>query len=286
MKKRRNVPDFNYNYYLCVHCGSMKKLRDLSDTPLMETCPKRSDGEPHFWLNRQRMSFQCSERLRQSDKPIDADYCYYMACCYEINSPNQDLEAAVSWYKKAIELGHVDAMITLGHIYEVGDKLPQDIEEAEQLYNKAFDTGDRLGKHCLARVYTKRHETQKALVLYEELAKAKDEPQSITTSDIPFSILSSDIPLWWRRKKPGYPYEDGVDGDEKEWREELEWHQKSAEEGNIYSMIALGNAYSKGKLKDEEKALEYFRKAAIIKCREYCKNHRKELFQMVFNTNL
>ena len=64
----------------------------------------------------------------------------------------------------------------------------------------------------------------------------------------------------------GYAYEHGMAGVEKDWNKALEWYQKATDAGDIYSMVVLGDVYSKGELQDEEKAFGYFRQAAMIGC--------------------
>ncbi len=54
----------------------------------------------------------------------------------------QDKGKAVSWFQKAAELGNLDAMNYLGHIYALGDdEIEQDVEKAIYWLQKAAEAG-------------------------------------------------------------------------------------------------------------------------------------------------
>ena len=60
-----------------------------------------------------------------------------------------DLKKAISWYKKAAELGNSTAMVNLGNIYE-DQGAPR---EAFEWYRDAADAGDDKGRYNMARLF-------------------------------------------------------------------------------------------------------------------------------------
>jgi len=55
---------------------------------------------------------------------------------------SQDVKEAVTWYTKAAQQGHTDAMNWLGDLYQDGIFVPQDDNEAVKWYLKAVQKGD------------------------------------------------------------------------------------------------------------------------------------------------
>ena len=54
----------------------------------------------------------------------------------------QDSAAAVEWYRKAAEGGHVDSQFNLGVMCETGEGVEQDMAEAAKWYRKAAAQGN------------------------------------------------------------------------------------------------------------------------------------------------
>jgi hypothetical protein len=57
---------------------------------------------------------------------------------------------AAKLYKRAVELGNVDAMVSLASLYVRGDGVKLDEKKAEQLYRMAADRGDAIAQNNLA----------------------------------------------------------------------------------------------------------------------------------------
>ena len=67
---------------------------------------------------------------------------YNLGNCYANgNGVAEDAEKAVEYYKKAADLGHVDAINELGYCCAVGYGLAEDTEKAVEYYKKAADLG-------------------------------------------------------------------------------------------------------------------------------------------------
>jgi TPR repeat protein len=60
-----------------------------------------------------------------------------------------DPEEAIQCFRKAAELGHAQAQVSLGHFYEAGQGVPKDYTEALQWYRKA---AEQKGKHALCSI--------------------------------------------------------------------------------------------------------------------------------------
>jgi hypothetical protein len=57
---------------------------------------------------------------------------------------------AAKIYRRAVELGDVEAMARLGSLYELGNGVKLDMKKAERLYRAAADRGDAFGQTSLA----------------------------------------------------------------------------------------------------------------------------------------
>jgi hypothetical protein len=61
------------------------------------------------------------------------------------------------WYRKAAQQGNADAQNLLGHLYETGEGVPQDLAQAALWYRKAADQGNAPAQRSLAKVYEVGH---------------------------------------------------------------------------------------------------------------------------------
>ena len=52
------------------------------------------------------------------------------------NGVEQNIEEAIKYYKMAVEKGDIDAMYNLGSMYQYGDGVEQNYEEAIELYQE------------------------------------------------------------------------------------------------------------------------------------------------------
>lgn len=72
--------------------------------------------------------------------------CY---CGQGIETPYEDPQKCVYWFKKAVEKGNTSAMISLGQCYNYGYGVDENLREARRLYQKALDSGDKSAKMFL-----------------------------------------------------------------------------------------------------------------------------------------
>jgi serine/threonine protein kinase len=65
----------------------------------------------------------------------------------------KNYEKAVEFYGRAAELGHVEAMTTLGFMYEQGTEIEKNVSKAVEWYEKAANHGEKGIELHLARIY-------------------------------------------------------------------------------------------------------------------------------------
>jgi hypothetical protein len=74
--------------------------------------------------------------------------------CYETGKGvNQDLAEAASWYRKAAEQGDVFSQVALGSLYAKGEGVQKDLAEAASWYRKSADQGNTIAQRSLAAAY-------------------------------------------------------------------------------------------------------------------------------------
>ena len=65
------------------------------------------------------------------------------------NGVTRDYAQAMTWYRKAADLGDPVAMRGIGNLYAKGLGITQDLNEARKWYQKAADKGDQESKDWL-----------------------------------------------------------------------------------------------------------------------------------------
>lgn len=294
--------------WICVHCGMTVKKR------IVKLCPNREDNKSHFWIRCNKVSKACCAKLRDSSRSTDAEYMYYVAKCYENerqietamlwyqksanlgftksmlslarifsngDDKTKDIEQSIFWYKKSADTGDMDAALILGVIYETGDGVPQNIEEAELWYSKASSCS-KLGKLGLVRIYELKREKTKLLAMYKELSNT--EPPTFSGGGFNgfmfwdyyiFDVMSQTNEYnAYDLTRREYAFEQGIAGVEKNFEKAIYWYQRAVDFGSSYSAFSLGNIYLKEEFKDADKALFYFRMAAVLGCRSWYEEMR------------
>lgn len=115
------------------------------------------------------------EALRTGAAQGDAGSQFSLAVAYDLgNGVPQDLEQAARWYEAAADQGHVDAMNSLGSLYQAGAGVSRDDEKAVALYRKASDQGHAGATNNLAYMYDEGlgvpEDDRRAIELYEAAA--------------------------------------------------------------------------------------------------------------------
>ncbi|EGB12038.1 hypothetical protein AURANDRAFT_19925, partial [Aureococcus anophagefferens] len=145
---------------------------------------------------------------------------------------------AAEIYRRAVELGDVDAMNNLGDMYETGSGVKLDKKKAERLYRAAADRGHAVSQCNLANLLHSEKKCEEA---------------------VRYLVLSADQGFTASEACLGVCYRDG-EGTEKA----AKIYRRAVELGVVHAMSLLGEMYNEGwgvKL-DKKKATRLFRMAA------------------------
>ena len=70
-------------------------------------------------------------------------FCFLLASCGEEKTvKTEEVVEAEKTIQERAEAGNADAQLQLGHLYEIGDEVPQDFTEAAEWYRKAAEQGN------------------------------------------------------------------------------------------------------------------------------------------------
>ncbi len=84
------------------------------------------------------------------------------------NQTDKDKELA-NHYRSEVRNGNIEAMVQLGILYVTGKGVQQNLERAENYFQRAADAGDSNGWLWLGKIYS-RDSTKKSLTCYEKAA--------------------------------------------------------------------------------------------------------------------
>ncbi len=84
----------------------------------------------------------------------DAGAQFFLGAMYELgNGVPQNGDEALRWYRKAADQGNAEAQHNLGYMYANGQGVPQDYAEALKWYNKAAGQGNAYAQNALGWMY-------------------------------------------------------------------------------------------------------------------------------------
>lgn len=85
----------------------------------------------------------------------DSDAAHDLAVIYEFGNHGieVDVVAAAEWFRRAAQLGHVEAMVELGLCYELGCGVEQSDEDALDWYTKAAHLGHATAKFSVGEIF-------------------------------------------------------------------------------------------------------------------------------------
>ncbi|EGB12549.1 hypothetical protein AURANDRAFT_35793 [Aureococcus anophagefferens] len=157
-----------------------------------------------------------------------------------------DKKAAKIW-KRAVELGNVDAMVHLGILHQHGTGVKLDKKKAERLYRMAADRGDPVAQCNVGKLLDSEEKHEEAFRYY---ALAAD--QGFTPGE---TLL-------------GLCYHEG-EGTEVDLGKARYWFERAAAKGNedAKAITFLGSAYRGGRLglvKSDKKAAKIYRRAVEL----------------------
>ncbi len=172
-----------------------------------------------------------------------------LGVCYDYGKGvDKDEAKAFEWYKKAAEFGQVDAMRNLGNCYANGDSVAKDEAKAFEWYKKAAEFGQVDAMRNLGNCYSNgkgvAHDESKAFEWYKKAA-------GLGQADAMFNLAIC------------YAQGSGI---KKDVVKAVEWYKKAADLGEVAAMANLGNCYEHGRgvVKDEAMAFTWYKKAAYL----------------------
>lgn len=159
--------------------------------------------------------------------------------CYEAGS----YEEAVKWYRKAADLGHLDAMYGLGLCYANGRGTALSHEEAVSWYRRAADRGNAVAMWnlgiCCANGWGVALSREEAVVWYRRAAGKGD------------ANAMGDL---------GYCYECGY-GVPRSDHDAIMWYCQAADKGNVWAMHRAAALYANA-FGDDVEAVKWLRRGA------------------------
>ena len=157
-----------------------------------------------------------------------------------------DYKTAMRAWRPLAQSGNPNAQFSIGAMYDNGQGVPKDDQQAMFWFLKAADQGDAKAQFNLGNIYAKGEDVpkddQKAVFWYR---KAADQ-----------GFASAERNL-------GYRYDTGQ-GVPKDDQRAVFWYRKAADQGDSKAQFNLGVMYDNGRgvPKDDQQAVFWFRKAA------------------------
>ena len=162
--------------------------------------------------------------------------------------------------KAKAEKGDARSQVVLGLLFSIGQGVPQDIDQAVSWYRKSAETGDSYAQYCLGDYYATR-DAAEAVAWFRKSAEqgnADAQYQLAWRYEAGIRVLEKDLvkAISWYRKSAeqgnahaqyclGNCHADGI-GVLKDDLEAFSWYRKSAEQGNVDAQSKLGRCYELG----------------------------------------
>ncbi|WP_104758051.1 dynamin family protein [Helicobacter salomonis] len=194
------------------------------------------------------MAFECSKIAEMLKNGTEHAGAYNDLGCMYHNAQGvaQDYSKALTYFKKAGEMGNALAYKNLGIMYQYGNGVAQDFTKFVECYQKAGEMGCAEACFDLGLMYEKGNgvvqDYQKAVTYYQKAAEIGNAEAY---------------------RKLGVMYSKGR-GVAQNYQKALEFYQKSAAMGNALAYVSLGSMYNNGEgvVQDFAKAIEYWEKGA------------------------
>ena len=206
---------------------------------------------------------------------------------YYLEARNLQLLAPILMYRRAAEMGDLEAMCSLGNCYYNGQGgLTKDTSKAVEWYQKAAEAGNARAMCDLGYCYYNgqgglRKDETKTMEWYKKAAEAGNA-RAMCNLGVCYELGKGGLrkdeakAVKWYKKAAeageatamcylGLCYEYGQGGLTTNTSKAVEWYRKAAEAGNAGAMYNLGYCYYIGQgglTKDTSKAVEWYQKAA------------------------
>jgi uncharacterized protein len=149
-----------------------------------------------------------------------------------------DHATALLLLKPLADQGHIEAEKLLGHMYEIGQGVPQEYSYAAAWYGKAADSGDGEARVLLANVTAQREAFKAAEAAHESGDNATALP---LLTQLAYKGYAQ------AQKLLGYMYEFGQ-GVPQDHFQAATWYSEASAKGNGYARVRLVNMSTRGLL--------------------------------------
>jgi TPR repeat protein len=162
-------------------------------------------------------------RQEELERQRDANVYYLTGNEYYsgLNGKIIDYSEAVYWFRKGVELGHLEAMYSLGYCYFHGSGVPHDYSKAKNLFEQAAQLGHMKAQFNLGKCYKKGYGTP---INYSEafawFLKAAEQGYVLAQNNVAVC------------------YEQGIGVPVNE-EEAVKWYQLANEQGDAFAHDAL-----------------------------------------------
>ena len=158
----------------------------------------------------------------------------------------KDCEEAFKWFRKSAEQGDDSGQVDLGNMYFNGTGVEENHEEAVKWFRKAAEQGSYRGQYALGTMYYLGTGVEKNYAEAVKWYRKATEYGNFIAMELLGSL-----------------FEHGK-GVEQDYKEAVKWYRKAAEHGNFIAMQLLGSMFEQGKgiEQDYEEAVKWYKKAA------------------------
>jgi TPR repeat protein len=172
---------------------------------------------------------------------------FFLGVMYDLGQGvPMDLQQAIRWYTKAAEVGHTTAQLNLGVMYANGQGVLRDYQQAVHWYTKAAGEGHAGAQLNLGVMYANGQgvpqDYQQAVHWYAKAAEA-----GYAKAQFNLGVL----------------YTNGQ-GVPQNYQQAMHWFRKAAEKGDAPAQFNLGVMYDQGQgvPQDYQQAIRWYTKAA------------------------
>jgi PQQ-dependent catabolism-associated CXXCW motif protein len=173
---------------------------------------------------------------------------YGFALDYGVDGTPGDQAEALKWYRRAADLGDPPGLNNLGYAYMNGRAIEKNPQEALRLYRKSADLGNGVAAYNIGEAY----ESARGV--------SKDDSMAFTWyrkgADLGYAVAMYHVGL-------GYENAKGVAED---WPQSVVWYRKGADLGNAQAMSNLAYALENGRgvTRDDAEAVTWYKRAADL----------------------
>ncbi|MCD8027114.1 MAG: AAA family ATPase [Erysipelotrichaceae bacterium] len=242
----------------CIRNGHYKSMYYVADSILQKYY---FDNYNKTYSKKDTQDYQYAIRLYQilaNKGESDAMYKLGLAYSKNIAGINKDDKASFTWFEKAAQKNHVNAIGRLGRCYYVGIYVEKDYKKAIELFNQAIQLGDAYAMYRLGLAYAfgcgVEKDLSKAGYWYERSYVAIEQSDSLFIDRIDLGTLYNNL---------GISYENS-NGVQQSYENAFNLYLKADKLGSDYGCYNLGEMYYYGKYvkQDYAKAYNYFYKSA------------------------